>query len=82
MVRNAFMKNWEAFAPPGMPEPDPSLCEIVLTTSAGEEVSAVASYRWEVLAKLRNAMDRGHTDFHIRPISKERAREIDPGQFV
>ena len=76
------MKNWEIFTAPGIPSPDASLCEIVLTTETGETISGVASYRWEVLAKLRNAMDRGHTNFQIRPITKERAIEIDPVPFT
>ena len=43
------------------------------------EVVGTARHGWDVVAKLRNAMDCGYTDFRLQPITPDEAKQIDPG---
>ena len=74
----AGMKAWEFFTPPGQPGPAAVMYQITVATDAGE-IIGIASHGWDVLAKLRNAMDRGHTRFELKPVTLTQARQIDPG---
>ena len=52
--------------------------KITIHTDSGDMVGK-ASHGWDVLAKLGNAMVRGHTDFDLRPVSASEAAQLNSG---
>jgi hypothetical protein len=73
-----ILKGWEVITPPSQPGSAAVVYKITVRTDDGDMVG-IASHGWDVLAKLRNAMDRGYTQFELTTVTPTEARDIDPG---